>query len=141
VITIPRFGYVRFNEVQRKTQISLGIGLMILLMLAVGGLFFFARPDQLSPELLTFMRKFHEFVMSGIGAATMILFGLLFGINRIIGYGIFMLFSLWFAIQLGFPGGLTLLTIGGLIMIVGVILLARFIRRYSVQSTENENAA
>jgi hypothetical protein len=141
MVTIPRFGYVRFDEVQRKTQISIGLGLLIILMLAIGGLLFFARPDQLSPEMLTFMRKFHEFVMSGIGAATMILFGLLFGITRIVGYGIFMLISLWFAIQIGFPGDLTLLTIGGLILIVGFILLANFIRRYPVQSTESENGA
>jgi hypothetical protein len=132
-ITIPRFGFVRFNEAQRKAQISIAMGLLILLVLAVGGLFFFARPEQIPPDVHTFVRKFHEFVMSGIGAFSMILFGLLFGIKRVVGYGLLMLTTLYIAIQLGWPADLTLLSIGTTILLFGAGLLLRFFQRYPLQ--------
>jgi hypothetical protein len=135
-ITIPRFGFARFNEAQRKTQISIAMGLLILLVLALGGLFFFARPDQIPPEVHTFMRKFHEFVMSGIGAFLMVLFGFLFGIKRVVGYGLLMLTTLFITIQLGWPADLTLLSIGTVILLIGIGLLISFLRRYPRQPTE-----
>lgn len=140
-ITIPRFGFVRFSETQRKAQVSIVIGLMILLIMAVGGLQFFSRPDQIPPTVQIFMRKFHEFVMSGVGALSMILFGLLFGIKRLIGYGVFMLATLWIAIQLGWPGGITLFALGCLITLVGFALLIRFMRRYPLLPVEPGNAS
>jgi len=139
-ITIPRFGYVVFDEAKRRTQISLGIAAVILLVLATGGLFFFGRPDQLPPDLVIFVRKFHEFVMSGIGALTMLIFGLWLGIRRLAGYGFVMLIVLWTAIQAGWRGDLTILSIGSLIMLIGVILLTRFISRYPIQPSEAGNA-
>lgn len=139
-ITIPRFGFVRFDATQRKTQISLMMGLLILLMLAVGGLFFFAQPDRMPPSVLVFMRKFHEFVLSGVGAVSMFIFGLLFGIRRVTGYGIVMLLTLWVAIQLGWPGGPTLVVIGSVILLLGTVYLFRFMRRYPLQPEETGNA-
>lgn len=140
-ITIPRFGFVRFDDAQRKVQASLLMGLLILLLLSVAGLFFFAQPDRLPPSLVMFMRKFHEFVFGGVGALSLVIFGLLFGIRRVSGYGIFMLLALWIAIQLGWPGGLTLVAIGSVILLVGLAYLVRFIRTYPFQAEENGNAA
>jgi hypothetical protein len=139
-ITIPRFGFVRFSETQRKAQFSIALGLLMLLVLSVGGLFFFARPELIPSGVHIFMRKFHEFVISGVVALFMILFGLLFGIRRIAGYGAFMLAALWLAIQLGWPGGPTLVSIGCLILALGIALLVRFIRKYPLQPTESGNA-
>ncbi len=139
-ITVPRFGYVVFDEAKRKTQISIGMALVILLVLATGGVLFFGRPDQLPPDLVTFIRKFHEFVMSGIGALTMLIFGLWLGIRRLAGYGFVMLLVLWTAIQTGWRGDLTILSIGSCILLIGAFLLVRFITRYPIQPSEAGNA-
>jgi hypothetical protein len=135
-ITIPRFGFVRFDETKRKAQISLSLALLILLVLAIGGFFFFARPDQIPPDIRAFVRKFHEFVMSGIGAFSMILFGLMFGIKRVVGYGLMMLIILYAAIQLGWPADLTLLSMGSVILLIGLGLLLSFLQRYPRQPAE-----
>jgi hypothetical protein len=139
-VTIPRFGYAAFSESKRKTQITVAILVVFLLVLGIGALFFLGRPGQLPPATVTFIRKFHEFVIMGMGALTMILFGSWLGIRRLAGYGISMLIFFWIAIEVGWRADLVIISIGSIIMLIGATLLARFLSRYPAQPNEAENA-
>jgi hypothetical protein len=139
-ITIPRFGYAEFSESRRKTKISVAILVVFLLVLGIGFLFFLGRPGQLPPAIVIFLSKFHEFVIMGIGALTMIFVGSWLGIRRLVGYGITMLLLYWIAIEVGWRAGPVIILIGGSITLIGAILLARFLARYPAQPNEVENA-
>jgi hypothetical protein len=138
-ITIPRFGYVRFHESKRQTALAIGLGIGLLLLLLIVGILFIIGPDRILLTPITFLRKFHVYVMSGIGAVVMAIFGLWSGIRRLTSYALVMIAALVLSIQLEIIGGITLSVMGGLILLIGLALLVRFIRRNPLQRGEANN--
>jgi len=127
-ITVPRFGYVRFQEGKRETGllVSLAIGL-VLLMIVVGVLFILG-PGRVGLAPFTFLRKFHVYVMSSIGAVVMAIFGLWSGIRRLIAYALFLLATLVITYYLELDSSIPLLLAGSSLMLIGLFLMMRFIR-------------
>lgn len=138
-ITIPRFGYVRFEEDRRQRAISLGIALVIIALLLLAQ-YFLMDPDRSKFRLLAFFQKNHVYVMSSIWAVLLIIYGFLRGLYRFAGYG-FLLLTMLISFYFGeIPGRNALFIMGGLTSIIGVILLGSFIRENPIIQNEVERA-
>jgi hypothetical protein len=129
IITVPRFGYVRFQEGKRETGLLIGIGIGLLLLLLVVGILYMLGPERVGYAPINFLRKFHVYVMSSIGAAVMAIFGLWSGIRRLIAYTLFLLAALVITYFQELHHSLPLLLMGSSLMLIGILLVVRFIRR------------
>ena len=139
-ITIPRFGYVRFDETNTKHARAIGVGVLTLLLPVVVGTLFFMGPDRIPSSVIEFLRKYFEYTLAGIGALVMVMIGTLSGIRRLTGYAVVTIVVLWFSIQMQLNSVIPLLVTGSLILIIGIILMTNFIRRYPLHRTEGEDA-
>ena len=140
-ITVPRFGYVRFQETKRQTALAIGLAIGMLLLLLVVGILFLLGPERIALAPVTFLRKFHVYVMSGIGAVVMAIFGLWSGIRRLTAYALVLIAALGVSFLLEVNGGITLLVMGGLVLLAGLALMVRFVRRNPAQPREANHVA
>jgi hypothetical protein len=129
VITVPRFGYVRFQEGKRETGLLIGLGIGLALLALVLVILSLIGPDLLGLAPLTFLRKFHVYVMSSIGAVIMVIFGLWSGIRRLIAYGLLLIAALVIINYLELDRSLPLLLTGTSLAFIGLVMMMRFIRR------------
>jgi hypothetical protein len=140
-ITVPRFGYVRFQEGKREfgLLVVLGIGL-VLLAIVIGTLSIFG-PERVGLAPFTFLRKFHVYVMSSIGAALMGLFGIWSSVRRLIAYAFFLIGMLAITYLGGFDQGVPLLITGSLLVLIGLLLMIKFLRGNPIGSEQVNHAA
>ena len=140
-ITIPRFGYVRFESKEKTNQkawVSVGIGVLVLFLFF--GLGFFVNREPTSPEMEALIRRYHMVPLStmlfGLPALVAALF---LGLKR---------FYLYALLAIGLPllGALSnvetyipIVAIGAVIIAFGVILLVNFLQKYPL-NVEGEDA-
>jgi hypothetical protein len=139
-ITIPRFGFVRFEEDKKQQILLIGFAIILLGLLLLAR-FYLLETDLSDLFLSSFLRKNHVYIMSSIGAALMMVFGLWRGIYRFSGYGLLLFGALVIFYLEGIPGRNALFMMGGLVLVIGLILLVTFIQRNPVQSHEVDSAA
>ena len=118
-ITVPRFGYVRFQEGKRETGLLVGLGIGLVLLMIVVSVLFILGPERVGLAPFTFLRKFHVYVMSSIGAVVMAIFGLWSGIRRLIAYALVLIASLMMTYFLDLDGSIALLFTGCSLMLIG----------------------
>jgi hypothetical protein len=140
-ITVPRFGYVQFKEGKREIGLLIGIGIGLVLLALVIGILYLLGPDRVGLFPIAFLRKFHVFVMGGIGAVLMTIFGLWGGIRRLIAYALLLVATLAITYWLEINGGIALILTGGCLMLVGLFLMLRFIITNPIPSGEANHAA
>ena len=140
-ITVPRFGYVRIDSEKKalmKSWISVGIGMLVLLLFFL--LPIFLRSGPISPETEALMRRYHMvplsamlFALPALGAAIFL------GLKR---------FYLYASLAIGLPllGGMLdietyipIVTTGAVIIAYGAFLLANFLKKYPLNA-EGEDA-
>ena len=140
-ITIPRFGYVRFESKEKTNQkawVSVGIGVLVLFLFF--GLGFFVNREPTSPEMEALIRRYHMVPLStmlfGLPALVAALF---LGLKR---------FYLYALLAIGLPllGALSnvetyipIVAIGAVIIAFGAILLVNFLKKYPLNA-EGEDA-
>lgn len=139
-ITVPRFGFVRFSEEKPESIIVLGIGIGICLLGLAFTILVLLGPDQIGLSPVGFIRKHHPFVMSSIGAVVVTIIGLWRGIHRLVGYGLFLLVTVWLSFWLGLAGSLPLLVVGSAVLIIGVVQLGLFIGKQPNGVSEGNHA-
>lgn len=138
-LTIPRFGFVRFEK--DRVQIILGIlAAFVITLLLLGARFLILERSDPNQALAAFLRKNHPYIMSSIGAILMIAFGIWRGLNRFLAYGLIFLCILGTFFLAEFPGQLALLVMGGSMLVVGLFLMARFIRNQPLLDLEGDHA-
>jgi hypothetical protein len=131
VITRPRFGYVIFSP-ERRRKISAGMVIMLIagvFSLLLGVLAFLATQGQIL-NAREFMLEYSLLMFGVIMAGAFALVALVFQINRFFLHAIF-IFAGWlsgylFDINPGIPVAVS----GGLVSVIGLGLLARFIAQY-----------
>lgn len=136
-ITIPRFGYVRF-EPQEKTRtqywLLLGLGVLVLLAFLGGSLF----QGNISPEMQALRQQYHMVPLSGM------LFGLpalaaaaFLGLKRFYLYALLAVglpaLGAWMNIETYLP----ILAVGFVMLAVGIGLLASFLKKYPGGGNDN----
>jgi len=136
-ITVPRFGYVRF-EPKEKTMVQygllLGLGVLVLLAFLAGNIF----QSSNSTEMQALMQQYHMVPLSGM------LFGLpalaaaaFLGLKRFYLYALltigFPALGAWMDIETYIP----ILAVGFVMLVVGIGLLAGFLKKYPGGSNVN----
>ena len=129
-ITYPRIGYAKLAEHKKKQVrfviagvIALLLGLMVSLLLVMGG----------APQ---FMRDYFELLFGSVLAVVIGLIGYWWGITRWYSYAglVFVLatFNQW----LGLSFELSFIIPGGVVLILGLLIFVRFLRKYPRVSAE-----
>ncbi len=140
-ITVPRFGYVRFESEKnsfRKGVLSVVIGVLVVFLFF--GLNIFIRNQPTSPEIQDWIRRYHMVPLSTMLFGLPALFGAIyFGQKRFYLYALLAsglpLLGAWLNIETYIP----IQTTGVIILAFGIILLASFLKRYPL-NTESPDA-
>jgi len=136
-ITVPRFGYVRFESQENtmaKSWLLLGFGVLVFLAFLVGSTF----PSNTSSELQALKQQYHMVPLSGM------LFGLpalaaavFLGLKRFYLYALltvgFPALGAWMNIETYIP----ILAVGFVMMAVGIGLLSSFLKKYPGGGNDN----
>lgn len=138
-ITIPRFGYVRFEE-DKKQRILFFSFVIVLLTLLLVVRFYLLETNRSELSLATFLRKNHVYIMSGIGAVLLVIFGLFRKLYRFALYGFLLFGTIAVFFFTGVPGRNALFIMGGLLLTIGLILLGTFILKNPILPNEVDSA-
>ena len=129
-ITVPRYGFVRIDSEKKalmKSWISVGIGVLVLLLFFL--LPIFLRREPTSPEMEALLRRYHMvplstmlFGLPALGAAIFL------GLKRFYLYALLAaglpLLGAWLNIETYLP----IITTGAVILTFGTVLLVTFLK-------------
>ena len=141
-ITVPRFGYVRFETKEKtaaKGMVSVGIGVLVLFFFV--GLKFFIDRQPSSPEMQAWIQRYHMVPLSGMLFGLPALLAALFlGLKRFYLYTLLAIglpaLGAWINIQTYIP----VVTTGLTMLVFGAVLLATFLRKYPLNNEAGDNA-
>jgi len=139
-ITYPRIGYVRFAPArQLRIRKSMGVLVLLLFLTALSGLvplFALSGRGGLPTGLVSWVKEHTLLLFGGVWAIMVAALALLFGVKRFYAYA---------AIVMGsFVGGYLFevepywyfLVPGGVIVLLGLVMLIRFLTMYPIPSPE-----
>jgi hypothetical protein len=140
-VTVPRFGYVRFEAEEktvRKGLFSLGVGVLVLLFFFV--LNIFIRSGATSPNMQTWLQRYHMVPLSAV----------LFGLPALVAAIFLSLkrFYLYALLAVGLPAVgawinvetyIPIMSIGLTMLAFGVVLLVTFLKKYPLNDAESED--
>jgi hypothetical protein len=133
-ITVPRLGYVKFDHSRggpgKWILVFLVFGLLVVLSL---GIVLFLLADRSS---LTWIREYTLLFYGLVGLIGFGIVGLISGIPRLFLYALLSLFIMGGGQLMGVEEYIPFFLLGGTILVVGVVLLGRFIRRYPTAGEE-----
>ncbi len=132
-LIVPRIGHATFKK-RRQRSITRVLMILSVLALAGGGMFAFTSLStrQAAPEWMAWVRSHFIVVIGLIWGGALAVAGWAVDLPRLYAYG-GLLFGALLATDLSSTGyhlGHALTGVGGLIALVGIILFARFVRRY-----------
>ena len=140
-ITVPRFGYVRIDSEKKalmKSWISVGIGVLVLLLFFL--LPIFLRREPASPETEALIRRYHMVPLSTMLFALPALAAALFlGLKRFYLYALLASGLPLLGAMLNIETYIPIVTTGAVIIAFGAFLLTNFLKKYPL-NTEGEDA-
>ena len=123
-ITYPRVGYIKFREIRRRN-----FGLIILGVLIFGiVLFFFLTGSQDNPTT-EFLRNNLLLVIAAIWASALAAAASILNVGRYFYYAILVFVGIYVSEWIG-SLGINLIVVGGVIVLIGLMILIHFIRKY-----------
>jgi len=132
-ITVPRLGYVRFEE-ERTTTMRLVwifiIGVIVLTMFT--GLFIFVRSDNLTQTLLAWLRQYYMLLLGIVMAIPLIAVAFWSSVNRLAIYAGLIILVILVGIQLSIEPPVYVIALGCIILLSGLWILFRFLGQYPV---------
>ncbi|MEZ4591680.1 MAG: hypothetical protein R3D55_11155 [Chloroflexota bacterium] len=134
VITIPRLGFVQFeSESKRRTnliyRLVLGLGTFALFF----GLAIFLWADELPADFSTWLRQYHMLVLAALPAIALAATGWRTGVSRLLVEALLIVVIVLAGIQLQIAEPTYVMVAGGVVSLIGLGLLARFVRKYPVR--------
>lgn len=134
VFTIPRIGLVKFRK--QRTQLVTGILVGLLLLSSVLGIVAFMQTEGGStPIWLLFAIEYYMPVIGVIIAASFYIGGYTFRTTRMYAYALLSIVMFVPGHFLNFPLHYYLTLLATLILLVGLVMLIRFVRRYPISAT------
>ena len=135
-ITIPRFGYVRFDSEKKTVQkawISVGIGVLFVAFFLTLNIFVSRKPT--SPEMQAWIQRYHMVPLSAMLFGLPTLAAAIFlGLKRFYLYALLAvglpLVGAWLNIETYIP----IVTTGAVIIAFGAILLVNFLKKYPLKA-------
>ena len=140
-ITVPRFGYIEFSLVRTHSQKRRGLISMTFLVILLAFILLVGIPGVLPGGILTTLRIYKELLFGII--FIFLLFGaaLMSELIRFSAYAGLAVLLTVMAYWLWLPAYAYTLALGGLILLSGLWMLTRFLRRYPLVPEECSNAA
>jgi len=143
-LIVPRIGHATFRG-RRKRSMTRVQQILFALVLAGGGMFAFTALStrEAAPEWMAWVRSHFVVVIGLIWGGALVVAGWAVDYPRLYAYGV-LLFGGLLVTDLaptGYHLGHVLAAIGGLITLVGVALLVRFVRRYPRRSIDDAGEA
>lgn len=140
-ITVPRLGYAQFDR-KRTGPMRLMAVLMVLgLVMLLAGVFVFIGVRNRSPEMTAWLKTYLMVVLAAVAAFVMVLSGWMSGIKRLHAYAALTLMVVAGGDWLGVEPPVFVLVLGALIMVSGLVLLARFLLKYPAEKGEENDGA
>ncbi len=135
-ITVPRFGYVRFESEKKTVQkawISVGIGVLFVAFFLTLNIFVSRKPT--SPEMQAWIQRYHMVPLSAMLFGLPTLAAAIFlGLKRFYLYALLAvglpLVGAWLNIETYIP----IVTTGAVIIAFGAILLVNFLKKYPLNA-------
>jgi hypothetical protein len=134
LLTVPRIGYVKFPQ-QRAQRITAVTVVMGLLAFVAGIVAFTQTTSSGTPAWVQLLIDNYMITIGAIVAALFLLGGFAFRTNRIYGYALLTLVMFGVGHLIDFPLYYYLTALGTVILIIGLILMIRFVNKYP-KSTE-----
>ncbi|MGW8144944.1 MAG: hypothetical protein ACWGN2_11150 [Anaerolineales bacterium] len=129
-VTIPRIGYVKFSS---KNSLILGILLAILLVLLLGiFILLIAGPNLIPAQISEWFREYYLLLFGGLVGLGFAYTALATGITRFYAYAVMLVLVFAMGIWLNVPDPIYVLTAGLFILVAGIMLMVRFLRKYPV---------
>lgn len=130
-ITVPRFGYVQFStERERKAKLLLALLVGLLLFSFFIGLYVFAVYDAMPPLVEVLMGGDGMLLIGGLFALMMLSAALITRLDRLFVYAALTMLIVPGGAVLGIAPEIRVIFLGAVILLVGIILLIRFLRAY-----------
>jgi hypothetical protein len=122
-ITVPRFGFARFDSDRSgSVMVSKGILSGVLMLGLLIGVYVFTVGDKMPPAFEVFLQKYHMLVLGGLAslafALTIIIVGIEFGIST----------------------PYYVIAIGAIMLLIGLWLLIRFLQNHPVIAETTDEA-
>ncbi len=136
-ITVPRLGYVKFDLNRggpgKKIITFLIFGFLVLSVLGIVVFLLSNRPPS---PVIAWIREYTLLFYGLVGVIGFGLAGLISGIRRLFLYALLSLLFMGGGQLIGVEDYISFLLLGGSILVVGAVLLTRFIRRYPITVEE-----
>ncbi len=133
-ITVPRFGYVRFDSTRQGTVRKTNMMLLFSGVLLMGVVMFFLFLPGFMPSSATEWLKANFMLVFGLIAGSVYAMAAsVTGIKRLYAYAGLAVLLLGIANFVNFHGGWMVLALGGLVLANGIALLVRFMRKYPLE--------
>ncbi len=133
-ITVPRFGYVQFSSERSKNLRLLGVLLAGLLALSFfAGLYVFAVGGNMPPAIRAGLGQDGMLLIGGLFAVMLVSAGLVTRLDRLFVYAALTVLVIPGGVVLGIEPSYRVIFLGSLVLIIGIMLLIRFVRRYPME--------
>jgi len=141
-ITVPRFGFVRFESQKKTVQkawVSVGIGVLFVAFFLTLNIFVSRQPA--SPETRAWIQRYHMIPLSAMLFGLPTLAAALFlGLKRFYLYTLLAVGLPLLGALLNIETYIPILTTGAIMVVFGVFLLVNFLQKYPLES-EGEDAS
>jgi hypothetical protein len=127
-LTVPRIGFVKFAHYRAKAMQAMAIGVLSFVML-LGVVAFMQTEEGGTPPWLLFAIENYMLVIGVSVAASFCAAGYTFRINRMYGYALLALAMFVAGHYLYYPLYYCMILLGSLILLYGLAMLIRFVRR------------
>jgi len=134
VFTIPRIGFVKFAPHRAKALLTIAL-MGFSLSALLGAVAFMQVAGGSRPLWLVFAAENHMLVIGVSVAASFCVVGYTFRIRRMYAYALLTLVMFVIGQFLYYPLHYYLILVGSLILLTGLTLLIRFVRRYPPSAT------
>jgi len=135
-LTVPRIGFVKFAHYRAKAMQAMAIGVLSLMML-LGVVAFMQTEEGGTPSWLLFAIENYMLVIGVSVAASFCAAGYTFRTKRMYAYALPTLIMFVAGHFLYYPLHYYLILLGSLILLSGLAMLTRFIRKYPLSTSES----
>lgn len=125
-VTYPRLGFIKFRKTRKKSMSFILLGILVLGVV----LFFLFIGGQDSP-LTQFLKKNILFVIASIWGGAIVFAAACLEVKRFFLYAVLVFLGIVLADWIG-SLGINLLMVGLFLIIIGVVVMIQFIRRYPI---------
>ena len=132
-ITVPRFGFARFDsDRSRSVRVSMGILSGVLMLGLLIGVYVFTVGDKMPPAFDVFLQKYHMLVLGGLASLAFVGVAAVTGLKRLYAYAALMLTLIIVGIEFGIRTPYYVIAIGSIMLLTGLWLLIRFLQNHPV---------